>query len=139
MPFAQPRMMQMPAPVPQNIPAPPPPNPQWAAVNPNRPALPKPIIRAQSEDPPAPPSHTSLRLPSPEQLGIPAVKIAAEEKTFDQRLQSLGATGLKVESIGGGFRAHFVLPGERPIEAEGPNRDAALNLALDRAELSVRP
>ncbi len=137
MPVYQPRVMQMPAPVPQTVPPPPPPNPQWAAGTPNRPALPKPIIRAQSEDPPAP-SRAALSLPPPEQLGIPAVHVAVETKTFDQRMQSLGATGLQVESLNGGFRARFVLPGNRPFEAEGPNRDAALNLALDRAELALR-
>ena len=131
-PAPQPRL-------PQTMPAPKA-NPQWAAGNANRPAAPKPVIRAQAEDPPAPPSRLALRLPSPEDLGIAIAKVAPAEIGFDERLQRLGATRMKVEQLAqGGYRAHFVLPGARTVEAEGNNRDVALNLALDRAELSVRP
>jgi hypothetical protein len=73
-------------------------------------------------------------------LGIPAGKSTAGEQSFDQRLQSLGATGLKVEPLAQGrYRAHFQLPGARAFEADGTSHDAAVNLALDRAELSLRP
>lgn len=126
--------------MPPAMPAPPPANPQWASPNPSRPAAPQPIIRAQAEDPPSPPSRLSLRLPSPEELGIPAAKVEAAGTSFDQRLQRLGATGMKVEqSAQGGFRARFLLPGDRPVEADGSSHAAAMNLALDRAELSLRP
>jgi hypothetical protein len=115
-------------------------NPQWASANPQPVTLPKPVIRAQAEDAPSPPSRLSLRLPSPEELGIPAPKMEAAEKSFAGRIQMLGATGLQVEqATGGGFRARFLLPGARPVEAVGTSRDAALNLALDRAELASRP
>jgi hypothetical protein len=117
----------------------PPANPQWAAGNTNRPA-PPPVVRAKIDDPPSPPSRLTLRLPPPEDLGIPAGKGGSAEKSFDQRLQSLGASGLKVEpSAQGRYRAHFQLPGARAVEAEGVSHEAAVNLALDRAELSMRP
>jgi hypothetical protein len=97
-------------------------------------------VRAKIDDPPSPPSRLSLRLPPPEDLGIPAGKGHSAEKAFDQRLQSLGATGLKVEPLAQGkYRAQFQLPGARAVEAEGASHDAAVNLALDRAELSLRP
>jgi len=143
MPFpSQPNALQgtYPArqPMPPAMPEPPPANPQWAGANPSRPAAPRPIIRAQAEDPPSPPNRLALRLPSPEELGIPAAKSDAAEKTFDQRLQSLGARGLRVEPLAeGGFRAYMVLPGDRPVQAEGHSQAVATNLALDRAELAL--
>jgi hypothetical protein len=85
-------------------------------------------------------------LPSPSELGVaPASLPKAETNTgFDQRLQQLHATNLQVVALPqGGFRARFLLPGShgapsQPVEADGPSNDAAVNLALDRAELSLR-
>jgi hypothetical protein len=138
-----PRMVQGGIPTPQSMPpaiASPPSNPQWGAAKPAGAAMPKPVYRAQAEDQPASTSRLSLHLPSPEELGIPAAKAESAEKNFAERIQNLGATGLQVEQASGGaFRARFVLPGSRPVEAEGTSRDAALNLALDRAELALRP
>jgi hypothetical protein len=138
-----PRMVQGVMPAPQPVPpttASQPANPQWGVANPSTASMPKPVFRAQAEDPPASTNRLSLRLPSPEELGIPAAKVESAERTFADRIQRLGATGLLVEQASGGaFRVRVVLPGARPVEAEGTSRDAALNLALDRAELAVRP
>jgi hypothetical protein len=134
----QPAYPAQPARIPQGI-ATPPANLQWAGENTNRPTAAPSVVRAKVDDPPAPPSRLTLRLPPPEDLGIPAGKGASGETSFDQRLQSLGVTGLKVEPSGQGrYRAHFQLPGARAVEAEGASHDSAVNLALDRAELSLR-
>jgi hypothetical protein len=135
---SQPYAFPVRPPSPPPISVPPPANPQWASANPKQQPAPRPIIRAQAEDPP--PSRLSLRLPSPEELGIPVAKVEVAQKSFEQRLQQLGATALKVESLTkGGFLARIVLPGDRPVEAHGTSHAAAMNLALDRAELSLRP
>jgi hypothetical protein len=139
--YAMPGTYPNPQPLPRTL-TPQPANPQWAA-NPNgpaRPAAPLPIIRAQAEDPPSSSSRLALRLPSPEELGVPSIRPSKiPQITFEQRLGRLGASGMQVDRLPqGGFRAHFLLPGAQPMEADGSSQAAALNLALDRAELSLR-
>jgi hypothetical protein len=125
-------------------------NASAAGVPRQRPAAPKPTVRAQAPDEatasarPMPVSGASrelLRIPSPEQLGIlrPAVT-KGDSPSVQSRLDRLGALCSKSEKLAeGGYRFVCLLPSAKPqrhhrVEAVAPTEAEALRLAVERSE-----
>jgi hypothetical protein len=120
------------------------------AAPPSRPVVaPPPIVRLQSEDEtaPSPAPVSPLALPSPEQLGI--VGNTAPEPTVDwtavhRRLDTLGATCFHMEKTAtGGCKVTCLIPAGQPgqqqhLEAQAASKAAAVQLVLERAELTCR-
>ena len=88
------------------------------------------MIRAQSEDAAAP----SLRIPTPEELGIGSKKVISGDEPLDwamvdRRLDQVGATGYQMDKTATGFRFTCHLPAG-PVTGRGPTKNEAVRSAL---------
>lgn len=131
-----------PAPAPARMPvASRPMNPSPAAVA-SQPTAPAPKFRAQMDDEPPPPRR--LALPSPEDLGVTAARLAQPDSldwsAAHRQLDRLGATCFHLEKTAqGGCLVTCLLPTNqqnrtRRIEAQGSNEAEAVQLVLQQAE-----
>lgn len=99
----------------------------------------QPIFRAQAADEPE--QRSTLRLPSPEALGIGTRKptTAIDWTIVHQRLDQLGATCFQKHRLpDGGCRITCLLPSQpgtqHRIDTQATSEAEALRLALDQAE-----
>ncbi len=93
---------------------------------------------------PVPQPIASLRMPSPEELGLTPVPAAASPPRdwagAHRRLQALGASGLHLDPLAeGGWRVSFTLPTAQPdktcrVQAQDATPEAAVQQALARAD-----
>ena len=113
-------------------------------------ATPAPKIRLQAAD--APPITAALRLPTPEELGIPAARPAPGHPSPNEAIDwnevqahvvRLGGTNLRAERSvqGESFRVSFLIPtGQdryQQIEVVDPSPVRAVNAALHQAETII--
>ncbi len=102
---------------------------------------PQPKIRLQAPDEPA----RRLAMPRPEDLGLTTAAATLDWNAIRQRLQQLGALSFRVDQLAaGGHRVTFLLPTADPrrtrqIETTAASEAAAVQLALERAELAGPP
>src|SRR5947207_11945970 len=87
------------------------------------------VVRGQMED-----SRTTLRIPTPEELGIGGARVTASSDPLDwamveRKLDAVGATGYQMEKTADGFRFTATLA-NGPVAGRGATKGEAVRNAL---------